>query len=162
MSYIALYQKPALLIRLMSSSSSVFVADKQPSLKTPFYDKHKISVFQNIWRLSKSTPHKSMADETSPVISYFFRNTGCNSHTNMLLFWHSVKDVNEVREVIFVELISEERNALQIQIAATNSAIKQRKSGILFVINCMSFINMSTFLSSPSLTLIQKDVSSSH
>jgi hypothetical protein len=63
----------------------------------------------------------------------------------MLLFWHSVKAVNEVREVLFVELTSEKRNALQIQLAVTNSAINQRKSCILFVIDFMNCININTF-----------------
>ena len=62
----------------------------------------------------------------------------------MLLFWYSVKAVNEVREVLFVEFTSEEWNAMQFQLTATNSIIKQIKSGILFVIDFMSCINIST------------------
>jgi hypothetical protein len=46
-----------------------------------------------------------------------------------------------------VALNSEERKALQIQLAATNSAIKQRKSGVLFVTDFMNCINISTFRS---------------
>ena len=102
---------------------------------------------QNTWKLSKRAPHKSTADKrllslatrTSSIILVVILTQ------IMPLFWHSVKAVNEVREVLFVELTSEERNALQIQLAATNSAIKQRKSGILFVIDFMNCINISTF-----------------
>lgn len=59
-----------------------------------------------------------------------------------------------------MELTSEERNALQIQLAATNSATKQRKSGIQFVIGFTNYINISTFrffyiIGSDSKRLIQ-------
>lgn len=150
LSFIALYQTPARLILQMFCHC----------LKRSFMiKKHKAS-FYKISGNSRNRRYtindkRFLSLVTSSIILVVIPTQ------IMLLFWHLVKAVNEIREVLFVELTSEERKALQIQLTATKSAIKQRKSGTLFVYILWVVSTLAHSVSSPSLTKFQKDLSSS-